>query len=49
MQAFAYWQNFIKKETLLIFYHFNCQRKIEIDLIFLGISVARSEGKKKQK
>jgi len=43
--AFTYWQNFIKKENLLIFYHFSCQNFFD----FLGTSVARSKENKEAK
>ncbi len=49
MQVFVYWQNFIKKENLLIFYHFSCQKKIEIDLIFQGFQLPEARKKRKQK
>jgi hypothetical protein len=47
MQVFVYWQNFIKKENLLIFDHFSCQKKIEIDLIFYQLPEARQKRKQK--
>jgi hypothetical protein len=49
MQAFIYWKNFIKKENLLIFYHFSCQKSIEIDMIFEGSQLPKTRGKKKKK